>query len=351
MDVAEVALNRPDAAGSPVEEVYARNPPFYAVYRTKDRVTVHYADAGVMAGGMEEQAKQRADLAPLNPLRGEIAGLIDGWRGSERVKLKSKARYFDRRVADALIVALQGDLPSASSLLQAIKDDAKDERISWARFQYLLVASAAVLVVVSLIGFFTSEWFGKSVHAFPADTKSIWLASAVGAVGAFFSIATGIRGRTVLPDLRMRDNAADGVLRIVIGVIAAVVLVCLVQSKIVGLKIGEVEVAASTATLVALIAFTAGFLERLVPDLLAKSVVAAPAEPAAQAVRPAVNPQLQPSPAVMPPVTSAEVHDHDVDDISDACLCDPDKAIDPDDATGDAELPVAVGGVAAAPRA
>ncbi len=354
MDVSSIALGALDSAGATVEAVYAKNPPIYAVYRTKDRVMVHYADDDPLKSQSDQlKSTQRLVLSALNPLRGEINGLVDGWRASEKPEFQARARCFDRRVADAIILALEGDVTSACALLQTIKNDAKEERVSWARFAYLLVASAAVVATIAVICFLTSTWFGKAIHTFPTESQSLWLAGAAGSVGAFFSIAIAIRSRTILPDLRMRDNAADGVLRVVIGVIAAVLLVGLVQTRVVTLTIGVISLATSSATLVAIIGFTAGFLERLVPDLLAKSALASGAAPSPP--RPA--PDTRPGRAMEARVSNASdstavARDPDgdgVEDITDACLCDDDKKVGEAEATPDSELPVAVGGVAREP--
>jgi hypothetical protein len=87
-------------------------------------------------------------------------------------------------------------------------------------------------------------------------------------IGAIFSIALAIRGRTVALDTERLDNVTDGVLRLSIGVISAGVLLLLLASGMLpSLMIGDTKVTGSGLTWQTVLA---GFLERLVPDLLEK---------------------------------------------------------------------------------
>ncbi|HEX8216458.1 MAG TPA: hypothetical protein VF577_03245, partial [Allosphingosinicella sp.] len=99
-----------------------------------------------------------------------------------------------------------------------------------------------------------------------------------GALGAFFSIAVGLRSRTVLVDIQKWDNRRDAVLRIVVGTIGGAILICLFLTKLVSaLTITSATFTApegvgSLTTLV--VGFLAGFSERAVPDILAKASLA-----------------------------------------------------------------------------
>ena len=274
MDVVEIAKGKPSEDGSTVDTVYARNVPFYAVYHADDRVRIQFADSA------ELQARQHGALAPLNPVRGEIDGLLDDLRCSNDRALVAIADRFNRRVADALTVALEDDVAGARLLLDAVKKDAADERTSIARLEYLRVATATMAIFVSII-FGLTAW-----QDFPADVRMLWLAAATGTLGAFFSIAIDIRQRCVQTGLRTRDNVADAILRIVVGVIASVMLICLLQSRLVtsialGTGPGVVPGTGNFSNaLVAVLGFVAGFIERLVPDLLAKAVAGTAPAPA-----------------------------------------------------------------------
>lgn len=75
----------------------------------------------------------------------------------------------------------------------------------------------------------------------------------------------------VLLNLITRDNISDAVLRLIIGVIAAGVLYLLLHSDLDTITIAGAKLSgdALTREKAVVIGFIAGFLERLVPDLLA----------------------------------------------------------------------------------
>jgi hypothetical protein len=281
VNVADLAVKQPDSAGAQIVAIYARNPPLYAVYRTAHRVCVHLADDPAKA---EEQRKALAQLAPV---RGEINGLMDGWRCADlnrRVlrigpkngaKLRDKAERYDRRVGDALVVALEGDLTGAGTVLASIKDEIKDERIGWARFEYLVLAFivAFSLMLIALAVALTDRpdrCAAGQMFCF-VEAWDLWRGMAAGAFGAFFSIALAIRGRTVLTDLYRTSNLMDAGLRITIGTIAGAVLVALTETQFVRVYLGDSAPGHYYALHILVVGFIGGFAERLVPDLLAKA--------------------------------------------------------------------------------
>ena len=362
MNVDEIKLGATDAAGAPVEIIYARRKGLYVVYRTRDRIMVHFCDTDAGEG------RQRAILNRLNPLRGEINGLIDGWRMSQRPSVRARVARYERRVADALAVALEGDPETAQILLEHVKRELYEERVSWARFQYLLVASATAGAVLFAIFILSSGWYQRAIYDFGEETGPLWLAAGAGTLGAFFSIATGIRSRTVLPDLRLGDNSADAMLRVVVGLIGATVLVFLLQSGVVATpSFGNQTVDSTPAppaqyswAMVVVVGFIAGFLERLVPDLLGDNAIArikaaapgtaAAATAATEAARtPAESsPSDRPASAVdgQPAAPPAAADEPAMDETEDDCV---DRFADGVDVTPDEDLPAARGGVATMP--
>ncbi|TFI59453.1 hypothetical protein E2493_04480 [Sphingomonas parva] len=333
-----------DANGDVIHEIYGRKPPEYAVYRACGRVMVHFADADTAA------VRQRRHLASLAQLRDEIEGLVASWRNSDRGffgltnpdRLKAKAECQDRRVGGALIQALEDRLPCAQAVLEKVKTDLLNERIAWARFEYLLTAFATFLalmfvgwlltlilpgtegiagmesrirtagVILLLLCGTGAAAIATAEHPKPAMRAGLLLLAAAipigavlisprmsmapvdplyepalhvargaiaGALGAFFSISLAIRKRTILPDLLRTSNMMDAVLRVTIGFIAGAVLTVLVKSEMIQFSFGP-QGTKEGVLFVLTLGFVAGFAERLVPDLLEKAN-AKPLDPSA----------------------------------------------------------------------
>ena len=260
-----IAKNARDLAGNIIEEVYIKVRPLYAVYRTANRVVVQYADEEKLAN------EQRKSMRYLNLVRAQISGLTSDWCKSKYGTFKRKAEKYDGRVASALILCLEGDGASALASLVDTKDEIFAERTSWGRFEYLI--SASVVSLMSIVAFTILQKY----HPFTLASGNIWLSARAGTVGPFFSIALGIRNRTVLTNLHRRDNVADATLRILIGIIAAGVLILMLSTNLLpGFKIGDAGISGTEITwqTVLVVGFVAGFLERLVPDLLIRTTAA-----------------------------------------------------------------------------
>lgn len=362
--VGQVVKGQRDSNDVEIVTVFAKVDPVYAIYGTNERVVVQFADDDAL--GLE----QRRALAPLNPVRGEINGLIDGWRNSKNEHDKSKAKIFDRRAADALIVALQGDQANAAPLLTAIKADIVSERTSIARRQYMVAAAVALLVVCCITSVLAS-----SLTTMDNMFKALWATAGFGALGAFFSTALAIRNRSIGTDLQSGDNTVDAMLRILIGAISGAILYCLLKTDLVQLKLGgntllplqhcvtdakKNTVCTPGADImeyfVILLAFIAGFSERMVGDLLSKATAAvgsAGGNPLAGSASPQAasassaganeqNPRGQAA-AAAPAQAAAAAAASPSDDDAEGCLTD--HPAEESEHTADVELPEATGGV------
>ena len=359
--VSDIVSGQKDFAGANIETVYSKVSGIYAVYRTAERVMLQFADS-------EELGKeQRLALSPLNPIRGEINGLLDGWRGSSQFNAAekvSRAKRFDRRTADAFTIAFQGDQAHALELLQGVKADILEERTSTGRAEYLSIATLTALAVFFLF------WWLSSPPTTPNQAtrlatfisgNNIWLATGMGCLGALFSIAMGIRDRDIKPDLQRRDNIVDAILRVLIGASSAVILFSLIKSGLVTLMLGTTKIDVvdsqnSANHLAIIVAFLAGFSERLVGGFLGTTVLSAIGAPSSQKDSSAVTDARSPQPAAdeqnprgnqssMQSEADHVGHVHD-DAGADGCICD--VQIAANETTDDVELPEATGGIAKA---
>lgn len=381
--IRDVKLGDLDSTGAEIIGVYAKVENAYAIYRTEERLLVQFSDDPALG------ADQRKLLAPLGPLRGGINGLIDGWRKADpslsrkwfgwfrsslEHDMSAKAALFDRRVADALTIALQGGSMEASLILAAAKADILEERTSVARTEYVGVATAIMVLLILTISGITRLVGADDIIPKDADRNAIvpidaiganavGFAAALGALGALFSIALAIRSRELLTDLKSLDNIVDATMRVLIGAISAVLLYCLIAAGYFSFSFGRsspLQLEAWQPGL-AVIAFVAGFSERLVGNVLsgaalggvsaanrvaegaAASVAGAQAEAANERNplgRPVAGSADQPS-AAAASVGVAAVNDDE--ETSEGGHEHVDEA--GEEMTSDVELPEAVGGV------
>jgi hypothetical protein len=247
----DIQIGKPDGRGLPITYIYAVQSDEYAIYQAGE-VMVHFADEPGKA-----QA-QRKSMLPLSSVRAEVNALAQGLACRE---------VCDRQLAYALQLALDGDMDGAKETVAAAKAFVLAKRAARGRFQYLKWSYGTAAVLIGLL-FVASRFYPLQ----PASSD-LWLAAKAGLIGAAFSIALAIRGRTVALDTDLLDNLTDGTLRLLIGIISAGVLLLLLASGILpSLKIGDADLKPSTLTwqMVLVIGFVAGFVERLVPDLLEK---------------------------------------------------------------------------------
>lgn len=371
MTIADLRRGGVDAGENVILRFQVKRPPEFAVYYSDQRVVVSFADDPELA------AKQRGDLTQIAPVRGEINGLLDDWRTAtarpwtsfwpgqaeqRALKKRAMAERFDQRVADALVVALNGDVTGAGAVLDDIKQDIMAHRSGVARLQSLLAAAIGVLGFILLAGLFgnvarDSCDSGVTAVCFP-DGAELWRGAVTGAFGSLFSLALGIRRREVQPDFNFSSNVTEALLRILIGAIAGTVLVGLILSGFIHIGFGNADPLDASPLYFAGAGFLAGFAERLVPDLLAKGQVIDGAAPPAlrqPTVMGGPNEPLGELGAVQAgpagagtagkvDADAAQTVDHAPDQSrEDGCVCD--HPLAEGEATDDAFLPVASGGV------
>ena len=277
--VADIKVGKSDFNGNQITALYGGVSNLYAVYRADNHVFIHYADDDMQG------ANQRAALTPLAMLRSEVESGIDRLRSREylflregaKVKAKAKAERkaseLEWRLARILLMALQGDDQGALAQLTALRDEMNEDRASEIRSWHLLYAALATLATILLCWLLSAGWFNRLIHDFGDYTPEYWNAAAIGALGALFSIALQIRARAMPVDLQKWDNICDAILRIFIGAASAIVLHALFFGGLVSLQIGGEPIQLGTSHISEIarqvvLAFTAGFTERLVADFV-----------------------------------------------------------------------------------
>jgi hypothetical protein len=223
----------------------------YAIYQAGE-VMVHVAD------DPEKAQAQRKAILSVSSARAEVISLVQGLPCRE---------ICDRQLAYAFQLALDDDIDGAKGTVAAVKAFVLGKRAARGRFQYLKWSYGAAAVLIGLL------FVASRVYPFQEASSDLWLAAKAGLIGAAFSIALAIRGRTVAFDTDLLDNVTDGTLRLLIGVISAGVLLLLLACGVLpSLKIGDANFGGSALTwqMVLVIGFVGGFMERLVPDLLEK---------------------------------------------------------------------------------
>ncbi len=284
-----------DDAGYLILDIYARKPPDYAVYSNEQRVAIQFADRPSQA------ADQRKMMSGLNPLRGEINGLINGWRyaGPDSGR-KRKALRYDRRVADSLIAALEGDAEGGRALLERIRQDIIDERTASARLQYVAAALGVGVLAVFAIALL------RRFVPLPEVARDLFAASVAGAFGAFFSIALAMRNRTVLLDLLWLANLLDALLRMVIGLVAAGVLMAMVDAGLVNVSFGNLRSSPADARLSLNPPPNAPAPQAAASGDVPSQAAGAPTQPTPAQPTPAQPTQAQPPPAPPPDAATTD---------------------------------------------
>jgi hypothetical protein len=273
--IADIVLGGFDLNGLTVECVYSKRPQYYVVYKAGARVMVQCSDDPELAD------VQRARLASLTGMRTEIDWLLNSWRSSPSERLRELAGRYDRRVADAMTVALEGEVRAAATLLAQIRTDLTDQKAFRGRLLSLGFAAGAVAILGLLAGVAIATSLDIVLGARSPLATSLVVAMIAGSLGAFFSIGTRPRDRSLGAEAGTRESAADSSVRILIGAMSAVCLLLILDTGLISIRIGDltfgavqgagegaVEPGARFWLSTTIPAFLAGFTERLVPGLL-----------------------------------------------------------------------------------
>jgi hypothetical protein len=224
----------------------------YAVFLSANEVRVHYSDVDATKN------EQIGKIAELVAARQRLQYLAD--------RPGLGARYHPQ-IADALFLALQDKKDCAKLVLDEALKDIQEIRAREGRMSYLKFAVGLGIGLSVPLFAFAQGFFDR------AQMLPVLAAAGAGSIGALLSIAIALRGRTVAIDGDWQTNLVDVTIRLLIGVISAAALFLLLSSGMVpNVQLGEVKLAGSASNwqIALVIGFLAGFVERLLPDLLEK---------------------------------------------------------------------------------
>lgn len=250
--VANIHVGKPDGRNEVVDYVYFKRAN-YAIYLCGDHIIVCYSD------DPKEATDQIAKIAELIALRDQLQYLT--------MDLGDQAKCYRGSTAEALRLGLEGKIDAAKQALATAIDDVKETMARKSRLIYLVYA-APVAVAVAAVFFGFGFMFKEPFY------RHLFIATGAGAIGGLLSISIAIRQRTVIADGHMSSNFVDATVRLMMAVISATALFLLLYSGVLhdvtlgGVKISGASIGGPVAFL---IGFAAGFLERLVPDLLQKT--------------------------------------------------------------------------------
>jgi len=256
--VYDIRKGQQDNRGETIDLVFFKRPEF-AIYQSGGKILVQYADDEALA------KEQIAKIAELLPLKDRLQYLVQNMDQPER---------YHWQIAESLRLGLYGQKDPAKNIMQGAIDDINAMRLRNGRVSYL-VATLIFVTFIVLVAFITSiaihgSWFAQIESSHKPDFLRLDLAVASGAVGALFSCVWQLRARTVATDGDILSNAVDSLARIVIGMVSAVALLLVIISDFTGKIAPIVSDPLLDWKSVLVVGLLAGFVERLVPDLLEK---------------------------------------------------------------------------------
>jgi len=238
-DDADLKVGEKDRSGREVRFVYAKERG-YTIYEAADNQIIVRGRISL------------ANLPELNRLLTKIGDLV-----SHSPSLRKK---YNSTRAHAMKVLMDGDSETSTHLFQDVFEDMTRYLTRRAKIAYQL--GAAILMLLSLIGLPVARTFGT----FDQLGARICYAVILSAMGGFLSVAIGTDKVNVDLQNSLFVNMLYGGLRILIAIISGIIVVFFIESRIVLPFLKDT----SNVFGFIIVAFFAGFSEKLVPNLMHK---------------------------------------------------------------------------------
>jgi hypothetical protein len=265
--------DKPDPHGDMVDKIYVSTDEF-TIYRIRLETCCHLRYVMPVANATARSL--RANLMAISGLQAQIDDMVCELRatrgpGADEPRWEAlRDRVLDLQ-ARAMQLAFEGQAEGAAELLAMARNELESRRDSRNRMGYVGANLVALVATLSAWLVFESLTFPPILAdlqalmtgriALPSEGPGLRVIDmlALGALGAFFSVSTGIRKLRINPAIKRFEMLYTGFVRITIGVIAARYMIWTVY----------------------LFGFLAGFSEHFVPNALnqaeANAAVRAPA--------------------------------------------------------------------------
>lgn len=264
--VPRLKIGDEDGCGRRIDNIYFMRNEYiiYCAVRPTDsdaekHVIVYYSDNESTA------TQQIAAVAELVPLRNQLQFLLVG--------LPEHERYYVR-IAEAFRLGLEQEADVAKRTLEETVAEVKSILEDRGRQTYVGQSMPRAAIGAGVLWVSAAFLLGQAGADSPLHAVgNASLSGGAGAVGALLSIAISVRARTLDTQGSNGSVKMDALLRVLIGIISGTILCLMAQTgalpelTVNDLTFGGGKVEWGVALV---LGFCAGFLERLVPDIVAK---------------------------------------------------------------------------------
>jgi hypothetical protein len=255
-------LKETDKLGNRIEEILWLGSQ-YAIYRSTKGVVVHFSDC---SKDEEEQRQKFAEISPeLCELRYLTTEMMKFWF------LKNHRGLFEHNMAQAIMLLMEEDKPDDAKALAQKTLDLAVHRVSNDNTIRYIGTCLLVFALCVALGIIFLRWPHFSAPGAQSTWKLFVVCGMFGAAGAVFSIATRLNAFKFRPCNDSWMNYCMGAIRVWIGVVASVVFLLFLTSKISDVTtIHPFSLEAQDWGTTAF-GFLAGFAERLIPNVLLRT--------------------------------------------------------------------------------